>query len=150
MTSVAEIKNWLLIVSANGGNQVKVPGFEPLSPQTADDLLVSMQNSYAFIPLDVALELIEGSRVVITSPSLTAGTFGSQKYFEIPEGPPPNGMQCPSNNVLDSYKILQDYARTSDQETGGCKCTIEDECNEQRPYNSGGGCNIAEFESGLS
>jgi hypothetical protein len=147
MTSAAKIKNWLLVI----GNRVKVPGFEPLSEQTTNNLSMALQGANTFIPLDVALKLIPGSRVVVVSPTVTAGSFGHDKYFELPEGPPPDGMVCPENNVLDSYKILQDYARSAlEKDQFGCDCTIIDECNEQIPYNSGGDCGFDEFESGLS
>lgn len=146
MTSPAVIKNWLLVI----GNQVKVPGFEPLSEQTTNNLSMALQGANTFIPLETALMLIPGSRVVITQNSVTSGSFGHDKYFELPEGPPPNGMQCPKNNVLDSYKILQDYARSALERVESGDCTIADECNQQIPFDSCGGCNFDDFESGLS
>ena len=105
-----KIKNRLLVV----GNKVKVPGFEPLSEQSASLLSLAMQGANTFIDLDTALRLIPGSKVVIThNGGPSAGSFGHDKFFEIPNGPPPDGNTCPSNNIRDVYKILQDHARTT-------------------------------------
>lgn len=110
-----EIKNKLLVI----GNRVKVPGFEPLSEQTTNNLSLALQGADTFIDLDVALKLIPGSKVIIThNGGPSAGSFGHDKFFEIPSGPPPDGKTCPENKIRDVYKILQDYARVSLNGTG--------------------------------
>ena len=93
-------------------NQVVVPGHEPLSEQTTSNLSIAMQNAASYIDLNKALQLIPGSKVIISyAAGPTSGSFGQDKFFIIPDGPPPNGGECPSNNILDSYKILRDASR---------------------------------------
>ena len=105
------IKNYLQVI----GRRVKVPGFEPLSEQTTNNLSIAMQSSNTYIDLDLALKLIPGSRVIIAHAhgGPTSGSFGHDKWFELPDGPPPNGSTCPCTVIEDYYKILQDAARVS-------------------------------------
>lgn len=98
------IKNKLVVI----GNQVLVPGHEPLSEQTTNTLTIALQGINSYLPIATALELIPGSRVV--KDQLSFGTYGSYKYFELPNGPPPNGV-CPKICMEDWYKILRDAAR---------------------------------------
>lgn len=142
MNKSIEIKNKLLVV----GGQVKVPGFEPISENTTNNLSLALIGSSTYIPLTKALELIPGSRVIISHASgPTSGSFGHDKLFEIPSGPPPDGKTCPRNYILDSYKILQDYARSSIEFSNKC---LEDECNSQVQFMDSG-CD-EEFCKGLS
>lgn len=141
MVKSIEIKNYLLVI----GNKIKVPGFEPLSEQTTNNLSIALQGANTFIDLDVALDLIPGSKVVIAhNAGPTSGSFGHDKWFELPSGPPPDGSKCPSNCVSDYYKILQDYARSS--LTSFSRNNLDNECSE---FGSLGGCNYNDFESGL-
>jgi len=136
------IKNRLLVI----GNRVRVPGFEPLSEQTTNNLSLALQGANTFIDLDIALDLIPGSRVVVThNGGPTAGSFGFDKWFEIPSGPPPNGNQCPNNCIRDSYKILQDYARSSLSSLQ--QSTLVQECNKLGEF---GQCDFDEFDRGLT
>jgi hypothetical protein len=100
------IKNKLVVI----GNNVLVPGYEPLSEQTTNMLTISMQGFNSYLDVKIALSLIPGSRVV--KDQLSFGTFGSYKYFELPDGPPPNGG-CPKVCAEDWYKILRDAARNN-------------------------------------
>lgn len=139
--SIIKIANRLLVI----GNKVMVPMFEPLSEQTTNNLSIALQGANSFINLDLALELIPGSKVVIVHNSgPTAGSFGHDKWFEIPSGPPPNGNQCPSNCVRDFYKILQDHARSS--LTSLNKSTLVQECNE---FGEFGQCDFDDFDRNL-
>lgn len=134
MANSIEIKNRLQVI----GNQVKVPGFEPLSEQTTNNLSLALIGSNTYIPVEKALELIPGSRVIVSyAAGPTSGSFGHDKLFEIPTGPPPNGNTCPKNYILDAYKILQDYARSSIQSDSRC---LEDECNGVSEFWDKGGC----------
>jgi hypothetical protein len=101
---VMTIKNKLLVI----GNNVLVPGHEPLSEQTTNNLTIALQGINSYLPTEVALKLIPGSRVV--KDQLNFGTYGSGKYFELPDGPPPDGS-CPKKCMVDWYKILRDAAR---------------------------------------
>lgn len=137
-----KIKNRLQVI----GNKVKVPGFEPLSENTTNNLSLAMIGSSTYIPVDKALELIPGSRIIISyAAGPTSGSFGHDKLFEIPSGPPPDGKECPRNYVIDAYKILQDYARSSIEGSGKC---LEDECNSQAEFWDDKGC-YEEFCKGL-
>jgi hypothetical protein len=108
VSSQIRIANRLLVV----GNKVRVPQFEPLSEQTTNSLSVAFYGVNSYISLDKALLLIPGSKVVLAhNGGPTAGSFGHDKYFELPDGPPPDGNACPENNIIDYYKILQDSAR---------------------------------------
>ena len=98
------IKNKLAVI----GNQVLVPGHEPLSEQTTNNLTIALQGINSYLPIAIALKLIPGSRVV--KDQLSFGTYGSYKYFELPNGPPPTG-ECPGKCMEDWYKILRDAAR---------------------------------------
>jgi hypothetical protein len=61
------------------------------------------------IPLEDALELIPGSKVVqVMRPS---GTTTTGWFFVLPEGPPPDSNRCPRNCFDDYYKILKENAR---------------------------------------
>jgi hypothetical protein len=111
------IKNKLLVI----GNNVLVPGHEPLSEQTTNNLTIALQGINSFLPTSVALNLIPGSRVV--KDQLNFGTYGSGKYFELPSGPPPDGS-CPTKCIEDWYKILRDAARIATSEYNG-----SDECD---------------------
>jgi len=98
------IKNKLVVI----GNQVLVPGHEPLSTQTTNNLSIALQGVNSYLPVETALELIPGSKVI--KDQLSFGTYGSYKYFELPDGPPPDGS-CPNKCLEDWYKILRDAAR---------------------------------------
>lgn len=141
MSSIA-IKNRLLVI----GNKVKVPGFEPLSEQTTNNLSLALQGASTFIDLDKALELIPGSRVIIVhNAGPTSGSFGHDKWYEIPAGPPPDGGKCPKNYVRDVYKILQDAVRASLERDS---YTLADECNDFG--NFGANDCYSDFSQGLS
>jgi len=136
------IKNRLLVI----GNKLRVPMFEPLSEQTTNNLSIALQGANTYIDLDVALELIPESKVVIThNAGPTAGSFGFDKWFELPSGPPPDGNTCPSNCIRDYYKILQDHARLS--LTPLENSTLAEENND---FNQFGQCDFQDFESGLA
>lgn len=143
MSSPLIIKNRLQVI----GNKVRIPGFEPLSEQTTNNLSIALQGADSFIDLDTALELIPGSRVIIThNAGPTAGSFGHDRLFEIPSGPPPDGNSCPSNCVRDAYKILRDAARLSI--TPLDENTLSNECNNLNEFGSSD-CDFNEFEQGL-
>lgn len=111
---------------------MKVPGFEPLSEQTTNNLSIALQGANAYIDLNKALELVPGSRIIIPyTGGPTAGSFGHDKWFEIPSGPPPNGSQCPNNYVRDIYKILRDNARVPTSSTDD----LEVDCGEYSNFN---------------
>lgn len=138
--SKIEIKNKLLVI----GNKVMVPGFEPLSEQTTNNLSLALQGASTFIDLDLALKLIPGSKVVIVhNAGPTSGSFGHDKWFEIPSGPPPDGNRCPNNCIRDVYKILRDNARVSITSFDN---TLNKECDRLAEF---GGCDFDEFDRGL-
>lgn len=140
MSAVIKIKNRLLIL----GNRVAVPGFEPLSEQTTNNLSLALQGANAYIPLDIALKLIPGAKIIVAhNGGPTAGSFGFDKWLELPSGPPPNGNECPNNCIKDYYKILQDYARASLSQIGS---TVSQECDE---FSDFGFCDYSDVESGL-
>lgn len=138
------IKNYLLVI----GDKVRVPGFEPLSEQTTSNLSIAMQGANTYIDVNVALDLIPGSKLIIAykGGGPAAGSFGHDKWFEIPSGPPPDGQKCPSNCVLDSYKILQDYARLS---LTPLNDNLSQECDRDMSSLSGN-CDYRDFEGGLN
>jgi hypothetical protein len=108
--SKIEIKNKLLVV----GGRVAVPGFEPLSEQTTNNLSIAMQGSNAYIDVKKALQLIPEAKVVIArSGGPNSGTYGHDMWLELPSGPPPDGNKCPEEVIIDYYKILRDSARSS-------------------------------------
>ena len=92
------------------GKYVLVPGHEPLSEQTTNNLTIALQGINSYLSIEIALSLIPGSRVV--KDQLNFGTYGSSKYFELPDGPPPDGS-CPKKCQIDWYKILRDAARNN-------------------------------------
>jgi hypothetical protein len=125
-----EIKNRLMMI----GNKVLVPGQEPLSEQTTNSLSVSMQGSSCFLDVNKALEIIPGSRIVISS--LDSGTFGHNKQFELPSGPPPNGNECPRNCFPDWYAVLREVAVTyADQTNGQASCETYEGIGQRCEYN---------------
>lgn len=143
MSSPLIIKNKLLVI----GNKVSVPGFEPLSEQTTNNLSMALQGASAYIDLALALELIPGSKLIVAyNGGPTAGTFGHDMWFELPSGPPPDGNTCPTNCIRDYYKILQDAARQSLSPLEGS--TLPQECNDLNSFGSSG-CDFNEFEKGL-
>lgn len=114
------IKNKLVVI----GNQLLVPGLEPLSTQTSNMLTIFMQGYNSYLPVEEALKLIPGSRVV--KDQLSFGTFGSYKYFELPNGPSPDGS-CPSKCIDDWYKILRDAAQNAPStQQGPVECEAYD------------------------
>jgi hypothetical protein len=134
---VAHIKNSLIVI----GNKVLVPGHEPLSEQTTSALSVAYIGVSSFIDLDLALELIPGSTVQIST--LDSGTFGHNKRFVLPEGPPPNGSQCPRNCFPDWYEILREAAKFA---TTDCSSPfLGGECDS---YDSSG-CDFSDFSNSL-
>jgi hypothetical protein len=95
------------------GGVIAVPGCEPVSSLTGTALLEALDCNASIIPLEDALTLIPGSRVVRTL--LPGGQNGTGLFFELPEGPPPDGNEC-GCRVVDYYQILRDNARVPDQE----------------------------------
>lgn len=122
-----EIKNRLQVLQ----DKVLVPGHEPLSEQTTSALSAAMQGVSCYIHVDLALKLIPGSRILINN--LDTGTFGHNKQFELPDGPPPNGSECPSNCIKDWYEILREAARINQHGSGEC----QDDCSS---YDTGPQC----------
>jgi hypothetical protein len=102
------IKNKLEI---RPGGVISVPGCEPTSSLTSTGLLNNIDCEASIIPLEDALALIPGSRVVRTM--VPAGQNGTGRFFELPEGPPPDGNYC--GCPKDWYKILKENARVRDQ-----------------------------------
>lgn len=111
--TVITIKNKLEI---QHGNVISVPGCEPTSSLTGTSLLKNIDCNASIIPLEDALALIPGSRVVRTL--IPAGGAGTGKFFELPEGPPPNGNDCDSCPP-DFYAILKENARIKEDEEDG-------------------------------
>ena len=127
---------------------VRVPGFEPLSEQTTNNLSIALQGASTYIALDKALELIPGSKVIITyNGGPTSGSYGQDVWLELPSGPPPDGNSCPVNCIRDWYKILQDAARLSI--TPLEDPTLIQECDNANQFGYSQ-CDIGEFEQGLS
>jgi len=137
------IKNRLQVIR----KYLKVPGNEPLSEQTTRSLSISMIGTNSYIDVYKALELIPGSRLILVhNGGPTAGSYGQDMFFELPEGPPPNGNQCPACATEDWYKILRDVARSRAAssevscnacERYGCADVNEfDKCLEYQPCQS--------------
>lgn len=92
------------------GNVIRVPGCEPTSSLTSTGLLNNIDCEASIIPLEDALALIPGSRVIRTM--VPAGQNGTGRFFELPDGPPPDGNDCGCPE--DWYKILKENARVRD------------------------------------
>lgn len=105
-----EVKNKLEIMP---GNVIRVPGCEPVSSLTGTALLSNLDCNASIIPLEDALSLIPGSRII--GKFMPAGHVGTGLFFELPSGPPPNGQEC-GCSTEDYYKILRDNARTREEE----------------------------------
>lgn len=95
------------------GNVISVPGCEPVSSLTGTGLLRQRDCNASIIPLEDALRLIPGSRVVRTL--LPRGQASTGIFFELPDGPPPDVNDCDCT-LEDYYKILRENATVGDQE----------------------------------
>jgi len=94
------------------GNIIAIPSKEPISAVTKVyplystnplvETITSTDDTYKFISLNKALEVIPGSKVIYY-PNL------STRYFVLPEGFPQDGS-CPCKSVTDYYKIMADNA----------------------------------------
>lgn len=104
------VKNKLEV---RASNVLSVPGCEPVSSLTGTALLRDLHCKAAIIPVEDALRLIPGSRLVRTM--IPAGNTTTGLFFELPSGPPPNGNEC-NNCGVDYYKILRENARVPDAE----------------------------------
>lgn len=102
------------------GNIIQVPGLEPISSLTGIGLSKYMANQSSIISVTDALKLIPGSRIV--GKFNPAGQNGTGLFFELPNGPPPDGGKCCMLN--DWYKILRDNARYPTEE----EQTAQEEC----------------------
>jgi hypothetical protein len=121
-----EVKNKLEIMP---GNVIRVPGCEPVSSLTGTELLKNMDCNASIIPLEDALELIPGSRII--GKFMPAGHVGTGLFFELPSGPPPDGNAC-GCSVEDYYKILRENAKVRDGDEE------PDELNECSGFNFSG------------
>lgn len=121
------IKNKLEILP---GNVLRIPGCEPVTSFTSLALAANVDCNASIISLEDAVAAIEeASGIVpcIVKVLTPAGVPGTGKFLELPSGPPPNGNQCPSNDILDWYQILKDAAEPiedgfseDDDEIEGC------------------------------
>ena len=126
------IKNKLIVI----GNRVLVPGHEPLTENTTNSLSIAMQGVSTFLDVNKALELIPGSRLIVSN--LDSGSFGHNLLFELPSGPPPDSI-CPRNCFPDWYAILRDAARLECERKGSllndCDAYSIDNCEYTDFYN---------------
>jgi len=107
-----EIANRLRIYE---GNIIMIPGCEPISVVTHisnyqyDPNVTTINNNYdeicksSYVTLNRAMELIPDA-------TLFYGHDMANRWFVLPDGPPPSGKNCPRNCVEDWYKILREGA----------------------------------------
>lgn len=104
------IKNKLEILP---GNVIRIPGCEPVSSFTSLALAANVDCKASIISLEDAVEAIRdatGEEAQIIKVLTPAGVPGTGKFFELPQGPPPRGNECPSSDIPDYYRILKDAA----------------------------------------
>jgi hypothetical protein len=100
MDDVITVRNKLEV---HPGNNITIPGCEPVSSLTSTGLLKELQCSSSVIPVKDVLRAIPGSKLVkLTSPT---GQPGTGWWLELPSGPPPDGQSC--DCVPDWYSILK-------------------------------------------
>ena len=90
-----------------------VPGCEPISTVTSvspiwamNPLIKSIEDEVraSYISLKLARELIPDASIMFIGP------HPAYRYFVLPQGPPPNGNECPCGVVEDYYRILRENA----------------------------------------
>jgi hypothetical protein len=113
MSVIIDIKNKLEILP---GNVLRVPGCEPVSSFTSLALAANVDCNASIITLEDAVNAIraEGFEPRIIKALKPSGVPGTGKFLELPDGPSPNGSQCPCNDVTDWYQILKDNATPID------------------------------------
>ncbi|MBD3408192.1 MAG: hypothetical protein GF411_18870 [Candidatus Lokiarchaeota archaeon] len=87
------------------GGTMLVPGCEPVSAATTEGLMVGIRDEChsSYITVKKALEVIPGSHVEF-------GPNYDQRYFVLPDGPPPDFV-CPCDiDRVDWYSILRENA----------------------------------------
>lgn len=96
------------------GHVIRVPGCEPVTSLTSTALSRNLDCNASIIPVEDALRLIPGSRIVrVLSPF---GQTGTGMFLELPNGPPHTGNLCPSDCITDWYAILKENATTGEAE----------------------------------
>jgi hypothetical protein len=103
MSNSERVNNRLMIVGVgSGASVIKIPGCEPVSSTTSDELMVAMREANvccaSVLPVSRALELIPGSYIEV-------GAQPSERWFVLPSGPAPNGGACCHMN--DWYALLR-------------------------------------------
>lgn len=115
-------------------NTIQVPGCEPISSLSSNTLAANMDCVGTVIDLDVALEKLPGSTVVMIYNG--GGALATiRRFFVLPDGPPPSPAVCNSLDAngnttcrTDWYKIMKENARSiTDVET--TEPTIDSICN---------------------
>lgn len=108
------------------GGVLRIPGCEPLSAFTtpsmrsfavlntspeavekfAPETIFDNGCEGGFISLETALEVIPGSTVeIVLRPT---GSQSTGQFFVLPDGPPPQGNECPCVFTDDWYRILKE------------------------------------------
>lgn len=100
---VITIKNKLEI---KAGQKVQIPGCEPISSLTSLELAREISCPCgSLIDVKDVLRLVPGSKVVRVFD--LAGVIGTGYFIELPNGPPPDGNDCPNGCFPDWYKIMK-------------------------------------------
>ena len=100
------------------GNVLRVPGCEPVSSFTSLSLAANIDCNASVISLKdavLAIEKVTGERPRIVVVLRPTGLTGTGKFLELPDGPPPQGRECPCKPASeDWYKILKEAAKPLD------------------------------------
>lgn len=111
MSDVISIANKLWI---NEGGKIMIPGCEPISELTSVTLANNIKNcGCSEILATKAVTLVPGSYIEINPFDPT------MRFFVLPNGPPPDGDQCPKKCAADWYAMLRCHAEPT-PEPAGC------------------------------
>ncbi len=92
------------------GNIIMVPGCEPISAFTSVTLANNSECIGTIISLETAKAVIPGWTIVAIQNG--GSTFGSRRFFVLPDGPPPQpGCSGTKACQVDWYQILRDNAQ---------------------------------------
>lgn len=111
MSDIINIQNKLEV---KPGGILQVPGCEPISSLTDMALARNMHCNSSIIPVEDALRLIPGSKIIKVMTPM--GQLSTSFYFVLPNGPPPFGNDCPSSCYPDWYAVLRANARSPESE----------------------------------
>ena len=113
------IQNKLMVYP---GNQILVPGCEPLSEFTSLTLAQNLQCNNSYVKLEDVLTAIPQATVVTTNlPGTLAPVGTTGRYLVLPDGPP-SKYGCTDCSITDWYQIIKNIPREAAASNDKAKC----------------------------